>query len=274
MPIFLVDSNFLEEPKLESYLSQSTSNKIVIPEQVMVELHKGDPVFAIIKGLENARKYPRQVLVGKTLPACYGRAIKTGQQVRELIDYPQSKHFATWYDDIKNNHESPDLQRHLNERRQDSLGVIQHLADGAHEILPALKIIKDRFDKGELKEVRGGKLVNETTQLKLVQAGLDMMQGLFSALGVAKNNRPTPEQAVHYYLFRYAMCMVALFIKFARAGNLTENTDFLVNTLIDLHIAAEATYFHGILSKDAQVLDAYGKTRQIARAMRGYVPNW
>jgi hypothetical protein len=72
--------------------------------------------------------------------------------------------------------------------------------------------------------------------------------------------------AFGYFIFRYAMCMTLLYTRWVHHGNLSDNTDKLVNHVMDMHLAALGTFFGGVLSDDEMLIDVHREARWLLRA--------
>ena len=57
----VVDSNFLQNPKLRYFLSSSKSNIVLLTEYAWIEAFKGDTLDSIYKSMEILADFPDQV---------------------------------------------------------------------------------------------------------------------------------------------------------------------------------------------------------------------
>lgn len=273
MPLMLVDANYLRSPELLQYLAGGPANRIALSEHVMIEQHKSNPRLTIENSFRQARNFPRQVVILKSIPAFYASRFTTGREVRRMSDAVQSRSFAQWYDDVLNAENHSGMQMHLAARQADSVKEIEHIAGDVKNLLPVFRRIRRDFTNAELSEIRALNLVSAQTQHKLINTMTRISRSLFEVMQISWARQPHDiREAPGFYLFRYAMCIVHLFIRWVHKGNLSENTDKLVNHIMDMQLAAQATFYHGILTNDRTLADVHRQSRWLIGMMRGYRP--
>lgn len=274
MPIMLCDSNYLGKPQLLDYLGASHKNIIAVPENVLVEQFKEFAVDNVRRSFEQARRFPKQIVILKSVVPFYQRRIKNKACAMELVDKEQTQGFPGWYDDLLKIDELPNLQKHMAERQAESSAEHESLRQQTIHLVPILKLMKKDFRPDELKEIRSGRLERETTQKKLFDAIHAITIALLNRLKVPQDRRPRNlEDAAHFYLFRYAICLVHLFVKWVDWGNLSSDEDAQVNHIVDMMITAQATFFNGVLSDDKMVRFAFPNARMLIKELQGYVPH-
>lgn len=273
MPILIADSNFLQKPALLEYLSATRSNKIALAEEVLVEMHKRDPRYTVTKCLEQARRFPKQVLVLRGVTSIYGLPIRSAADARKLVDERQTRGFADWYDDVVEAGDDTKMGRFLIGREVQAREQIEEIARSVQHIQPIFRNIKKRFDKDELAQLRKRVPYGASTQKKLLEVMYAISRVLFVNTNVPERQYPQLNfHAFRYFIYRYAMCMTLLYTRWVHHGNLSDNTDKLVNHVFDMHLAALATFFGGILSDDEMLVDVHREARWLLRASaRAYV---
>lgn len=191
--------------------------------------------------------------------------------MRAMIDDKQSRYFPTWYDYIVKADDNPSIMGQLREHQATAINSIDHLGKDIHHLLPTFQYAKKQFNESEIAEIKGGYLQNYSTQAKLFEL-MDTISGnLFNLVNVPMDKRPVMKaDAVHYFLHRYAICITVLFMTWLKQGNLSAATDKLVNHVVDMHVAAEATFFNGIISADKHVKAAYRLSRQLIGLQHGF----
>jgi hypothetical protein len=273
MPLLLADSNSLRKPILTDYLSASPRNKIGLSEHVLIEQHKNDPAFTARMAFARTRQYPSQVILLKTVPMFYGVNLNNGRAVRRMIDRQQSKDFAKWYDDVLEADQYPQMMRFLLERQKDSLKVIEDIASEVHFFEPILSNMRSKFSEDERRAIKKRDLTNDKTMDKLMDQMFRLSLSLFKKARIPEHKWPAYiGDAPNYLLFRYAACVVNFFIHYVYVGNLSPDTGKLVNHIMDLQIAAQATYYNGVLTTDKVLLDVFRQTRRMLRHMHAYLP--
>lgn len=267
MPIMIADTNFLRKPELREYLSASRSNRVAIAEQVLVETHKREPALTVRKNLEVARGYPAQIVVLRSITSIYGLPVNSAATARRLIDKRQTTRFAQWYDDVLHVGDDDEMSRLLADAESQAQAQIKDVAAKVQYIQPIFQKMKDRFDKDELVQLRKRIPYRESTQRKLLDLMYEMSRALFVSTDVPKHQYPKLRlHAFRYFIFRYAMCMTLLYTRWIHHGNLSDDTEKLVNHVMDMHLAAVGTFFGGILSDDEMLVDVHREARWLLRA--------
>lgn len=266
MPILIVDSNFLQKPALREYLGASRSNRIALTEEVLVEMHKRDPRYTITECLEQARVFPKQVVILRGVTSIYSHPIRSAADRRKLIDIRQTRGFADWYDDVVAAAGDATMCRLLKEAERQAQAQIAEIARSVQHIQPIFRNIKKRFNEEELAQLRKRQPYSETTQKKLLDTMYAMSRALFVYAKVPKHRYPQlNHHAFRYFIFRYAMCMTLLYTRWVFLGNLSDDTGKLINHVVDMHLAALGTFFGGVMSDDKMLVDVHREARWLLR---------
>ena len=263
----IADSNFLGKPALRVYLSESRSNRIALTEEVLVEMHKDAPADNIRRSLEVARGFPNQVIVLRGVTGIYGMPIHSAADARKLIHQRQTTGFAQWYDDVLQSEHDQLMRDLLAETQKQAQAQITEIAASVVHIQPIFRDIKKRFNQDELTQMRKRLPYARGTQNKLLDIMYAMSHALFLQSNVSESKFPTLNvHAFRYFIYRYAMCMTLLYTRWVHKGNLSDDSDKLVNHVMDMHIAAQGTFFDGVLSDDKILVDVHKEARFLLRA--------
>jgi hypothetical protein len=262
VPILLVDSNSFHRPELLSYLSSTTSNRIAITEEVLVEMHKNEPALTIRKTLQTVRPFANQIVILKGASQLHARAISSAAQSRWIVDKLQTSRFADWYDEVCEGLLTEALATKQSQAKS-YMGDIKAQVGGLE---PTFRKIKRRFTQEELKILRSNSPASAQTQAKLIELMFEISLAMFRAIGVSEKERPTLRyEAFDYFVFRYAMCMTLFYIRWVQNGNLSPNDEALANHVIDLHVATMGTFFSGVCSQDGMLRDISRTARMLLR---------
>ena len=266
MPILIADSNFLQKSALREYLIASRSNRIALAEEVLVEMHKREPALSVQKSLEIARSYPAQVVVIRGVTSFYGFQIRSAADVRRLIDKRQTAGFAQWYDDVLKTGNHYPMAGLLADAQQRARAQIEEVAATVQHIQPIFRKLRKRFDDDEVEQLQKSIPYSPNTQRKLLDIMYEISRALFVKANVPKHHYPQMmPDAFSYFVFRYAMCMTLLYTRWVQNGNLSDDTNKLVNHVFDMHLAALGTFFGGVLSNDKMLLDVHREARWLLR---------
>lgn len=272
MPIYLADTNFLRDPRLHRYLRGSKTNKLAISDHVMMEAMKKDPEITVRKTFWIASQYPCQIVGLKGQRFSYSRPIAGGRDIRNLFIKNDRDDFSEWYRHMSEAEINPDVRQYQRDWQADAIKVHDQVAQQVHGLEIVFRTIKETLTSDEISEIKSGQLTNESTQHKLVKHISGISQSLFERAGVTNVMRiRTLRQASNFFLFRYSICIVVLFFKFVENGNIAQATEKLVNHIVDMELAAEASYFNGILTNDRSVRRMHRLTRRMVSLLGGYV---
>lgn len=264
MSTLVADSNSLQKPALAllEHLSKSRSNRIALAEEVLVEMHKREPVYIVQKSLEVARDFPDQVVVLHGVTSIYGMPICSAADARKIIDNRQTTSLAQWYDDVLQSERSMKMTGFIAEAQKQAQTRVAEIAAKVAHIQPIFRIMNTRFNANELKQMRSRIPYSDGTQRKLLDVMYEMSRAMFMSTNVPLDQYPKLNvHALRYFIFRYAMCMTLLYTRWVHHGNLSDDTNKLVNHVMDMHLAALGTFFGGVLSKDKMLVDVHREAR-------------
>ncbi|WP_278381061.1 hypothetical protein [Pseudoalteromonas distincta] len=249
----VVDSNYLQSKKLEKYLSKST-NEVILTDQVSYEAIGSD----IHKSFEILSRHSEQVFVLKRTGKIIKQSLKSSGLQKRLIDEKDSKRFRTICKKIQNPHK----------RDQAFLTTLKHMK---HEVDADLlrinneaaqmgELMLDYFSsmsKGEAKELRAGPPYNDKTLSFILKRIEKLTIQLFQGVVNFKDSKYYDE-FYNSYLFRSGVCGYFLAQEWYLSGGLKDvKAKKMMNDLLDVQIAAYATYFDGFFSNDKKAIRIY-----------------
>jgi hypothetical protein len=273
VPIKIVDSNYLRSPELVTYLEASVSNKVALASPVQLEMFKTNAVSTLIGSLEHLRKHHRQVLVLRPVADIYSQPFQSAAAVRTMIDRKQTALLPRYYDLLLTIDKSASMTRQLAEQQKEAEDQFSDLLIQAGHIQPIFTKLLKRFTRDELNQLRTRTPYSAATQVKLLTLMYDLSRDMFIETGVAIEKIPFLNlHALHYFIFRYAMCMVIVYTRWVHVGRpLATKSAKLANDIVDMHVAALGTFFSGVLSNDARLMAVSDEARYLLRVMPTYV---
>lgn len=149
MPIMIADSNMLRNPVLNDYLRASRSNRIAIAQEVLMETHKREPILTIRQCFKQARVYPIQVLILKSVTLIYGMPLRSAADTRKLIDPLQTANFTRWYDDVCAAVNDPEMNSQLATAQRQAQKRLNEITNDVEYLEPIFRRMKSRFTKEE-----------------------------------------------------------------------------------------------------------------------------
>ena len=269
----VVDSNGLQHPSLCKFLQASRRNHIVLTEPVNAEMHQDFALNTLRDRLQVARRFPGQVVLARNMKEASYFSSATSGLASRLLDLPHTAKFRRFCRDMYSGRDIAAVKETIlaNEavaqrRRVRELG-------SAEGLVAVYQEIASNFSRPELDELRLRKVYGEATQRKLVE--IAFIQGN----SISPQERPEsdrPEKigdAVNQFPFRYALAATLLFTRWVEGGRQQNiKSAKLRNDVVDIGVAAYGTYFHGLATHDAKLIDIHRELRFILRSLRGYVP--
>jgi hypothetical protein len=134
-----------------------------------------------------------------------------------------------------------------------------------------IKLVAE-FSASEVSRIRRFQPVDEATKRKVWELLKDTTRD-----SIVRNQLP-PEgyklgirDAMGMFAFRYALCIMIYYLNWVADGSTVKKLDRRVNDVIDLQIAAMATFFNGVLSMDKQVRSVSQGARAALRNFGSFV---
>ena len=254
----VVDSNFLQSPKLRDYLLESTNNFAVLTEYASIEAHKGNTLVSVFRSMGLLADFPRQVIVLKPTIVARGLRGRRREVQHRLIDHQQTRDFPEYCDHLlAAKLGDVHLRDQILRLGRDADAEMARVLGDAISIPVAIEALAEIFTDAELKVLRTGSPFSESLASKVVKSVLLTTRFLFS-------QQPNPavvysfDDLLNTFLFRTALCSIfwALdWISVAGPGDI--KPEKMLNDLVDLNFATFATYFDGLLSMDTKAKRIY-----------------
>lgn len=267
----IIDSNFLRAPELRSFFAASPKNIAILTDFVGMEAYKADSLSTLYKSMEVLAAFPHQVQVLKgTAKVCAMSGRAAGLQ-RRLIDEDQTSGFPEFVKHLElarlgNKH----LEKQLLENAEFARAHLDVQMLGDAETLGAnFDTLAMAYSKEERAILRRGDPYTPAMIRRLMETlFLLSVQSFQKAPGGLR--MPIREQLPNTFIFRVSLCTYLLALRAGADGGLTNSVPAKIrNHMVDMVLAAYATFFDGLLSGDT-VLNA---VHLEARMMLGYCFN-
>lgn len=254
----VVDSNFLQCAALGFYLGMSKENVAVLTDYVAMEAYKGDTFASIHKSMEILARYPKQVVVLKgTQDVCAVVGCYSGQH-DPLIDAEQTEGFAAYCMHLRAAQlGNVRFKKQLTRLGQEATAHMHLVLQDAIHIPNIVEMIARNYSNEELRIIRKGSAYTAEIGGKIFGHVLRIVRSLFGVHPRAPNLSnvsllPTT------FLFRYSLCAYLLAIRWIAVGGVKgAKPEKVRNDMVDVGIAAYATYFDGVLTADRKLLEIY-----------------
>ncbi len=273
MPMLLADSNALRNPGLKAYLAASRDHHIALSDLTLVEMRKRNALSTSRESLLIASKFPAQVFVLKRTHEILELNIAGAGGVDALFDYPAGIELARLMRDLTTLPPPAGLSAEMAMLEREAAAVTAELGRQMADLEAALVSAAAEFKPDELRQLRIARDVSEGTRRTLFRL-LKETTGRFFVDNQQRLGRRGIKfsEARGMFALRYSLCMTIYYILWVQTGRQTGRAEHLrLNDVVDMQLAALSTYFNGVLSTDALVLNTSRGARAILRGYGGYV---
>jgi len=265
---FVVDTNILQNDRLERYLRSDTGNSVVIPDYSAMELFKSNTTEGMRKDLLILGKYPRQVQILKSTRTCCTLKGKDAGLRKRLIDWHATRAFPSFVDVARA--PSRRSERMLSARMEWAATDISNLDPSVEQIAEAIPaMIEELFGDQDLEIIRKGRAYPLSLIKKIMDVTFDAAWRMFEA-HTDVHRIPDAPEVVNTFIFRTCLCLNLQMLRWVRTGrqSAAQRLDRIRNDVIDSHIAAFATFFDGFLSNDQKAQSVYSEASWLIPILR------
>ena len=235
----VIDVNFLPEPKLTDYLRADKRNLVVFQAYACMEMYKGSNIS---KSIEIVSKFPKQVIV-----------LKSTQEIIKLSLSP----------DGLNKFEDPIQTEGFREFCLDVDRAVKGDLALESQILQKGKLASEHFNKllPNTEFIRKGIEKLAPDVVKRIKDGSLLLAAFLFRDHPDVDEMPQASQLPNSYILRYAVSAYLLelwWISNGGPGNV--KLEKLQNDCVDMHYVAHATFYDGLLTRDAKMEEIYKET--------------
>lgn len=258
----VVDSNYLQSGKLIDYLSKP-ENQVILPDQVSYEAFGSD----IYKSLRILSRYPNQVLILKRTNTVTKQSFRGSGLQKRMIDYTDTKRFKRISKQILNpSLRTKEFLTSINIQQTEVREDLERIKNEASKMGQQISDYFSPMTKQEAKHLRASLPYNSEVQsllfTRIEKMTLQVLSG-HSNITRQKNCK----EFYNSYLFRSCVCFYFLAQEWHLNGGLTDvKPKTMMNDMLDMQIAAYATYFDGFLSNDLKAKRIYKISNDFIKA--------
>lgn len=254
----VIDSNYLQEPELEFYLSSSTNNYVVLTDYAAMEAYKDNTLESIFKSMCMLCRYPNQIIVLKGTAAISGLRSHEKGLLKRFIDNSQSINFPKFCKDLSKADKGDEkIIMSLLSYGKDANEHMEKILNDAESVITTITEIATNYTPQELRIFRKKESYSVAMIRKIFKHILEVANMLFSNHPNV-NHYPSQNDLANSFIFRYALCMYLLAIHWISEGGAEGvNPKRMRNDMVDMNYVAYATYFDGLLSKDKKATNIY-----------------
>jgi hypothetical protein len=273
MIMLVVDSNALRHRGLEAYLAESRDHAVVFSDLTLKEMRKRNALLTSRHSLRIAAKFPLQLYTLRRTDQLLAANVTGAEEVGQLFDYGEGMKLQALCRALRSVPVPQGLAQEMADAEQDARTFMARLAQEVLALEPALLDAAEDFTTAELNQIRDRDGVTAATQRKL----LDLLKATTRDFIRANQDphRRAPllvRDTLGTFAFRYSLCMVLYYLEWVRVGRTTgKKVDRRVNDVVDMQLAALASYFNGVLSADNTLQATSQTAREILRRFGAYV---
>ncbi|MBU4343976.1 MAG: hypothetical protein L6247_00880 [Desulfobacteraceae bacterium] len=256
----IIDANYFQDPALTDYLRSDKRNFVVFSDYACMEAYKGNAIKNISKSIEIVSQFPDQVIVLKgTRDIVKLSLLPDG--LNKFEDPIQTREFKIFCLGVSRAVQgdlalaSQVLQKgqlateHFNKILKDT----EAIAKGIKELTKSFK--HDHLRALRKKEKLEPEVINRIIRDILLTAGF-----LFRDHPDV-DERPQASQLPNSYILRYAVSAYLLALQWISDGGPgTVKRKKLRNDYVDMLYVAYATFYDGLLTRDAKMKGIYEET--------------
>ncbi|MCX7303782.1 MAG: hypothetical protein NTV73_05520 [Hyphomicrobiales bacterium] len=258
MPSLVLDTNALTDPQL-SDLGQTTPFKFVITDVVSREIYKGASVDNVRNSLQILSRFPKRVIILKTMGECARMSGRGSGLVRRLIDERATAGFGEFCSVL---FRDDSIARRMIEERntwvERDRAVFRPFAEDFPNV--ATDLVSNLFSGSEVAILRRGKEpYPETLISKVLNLTIEVTQNVMGASAI---RLPTSDgEMINTVLFRGTLSFVINALNWIRTGRRADqaSVERVENDHVDNYVAAYGTFFDQVLTRDQKLLDLYSE---------------
>lgn len=236
-------------------------------------MRKSNALSTSRQSLQIAAQFPRQFFVLRRTHEILQERITSAKEIHCLFDYEGTVQFTALCRRLQTIPPPAGLKEEMALHEADARLIMSRLAEEVASLEPGLIDAANDFTEKELTQIRTTNDVEDSTRRKLLEL-LKQTTGSF----ILQNQEPgrrTPmllRDTIGLFAFRYSLCMLLYYMEWVRTGRTVgKKLPRRVNDVVDMQVAAMATFFNGVLSADQDLQVVSNMARGVLRGFGGYV---
>ena len=262
----IIDNNYLQHDDLRSYLEESGQHFVVLNEFMAMDSYKGNTLKSVPLSYAILCTYPRQVILLKGSEITQHYLDRVSNPQLRLIAKDQTGDFCEFCRVLKSAGHTEHVQQQLLDLGRAADSHMDLMIAEAIKLAALLPTLREAYTASELATLQAQDGLPDDLARKVINQVMWVTAERLSAIRVPK--KPTFDQVLDSLIFREQLCLYIWTI-FSMSGATPSNAARIRNDVIDATHAAYATYFDGILSKDALPNKIYGIARSWLDTMEG-----
>lgn len=263
----LIDSNMIEAPELAQFLAQVPDNLAILSIEVWFELYKQRSVHALRRGLEIMGRYPDQILGLRPTGEIVRLDPLTPGLVDRMIDHGAGPAIGEMLLALGDGKVASGIDLQLRSKWDRAVKDNDGMLEGAMDVLASLPEMQDQlFSMLEVGIIRRNERYTPDMFGAIFGAAEQLYEAFCEALGIAHIDHGPAKSAT--LQFRIALGIVIYLLWWISKGSQSKKRlEATRNDILDLFLAAQATYFDGFFTRDAKASWIHGN---LERALGAY----
>ena len=203
-------------------------------------------------------EFPRQVIVLKGTRAVCGLSGRGSGLQKRLNDTKQSDDFPIYCHHLKAaSAGNVAFQNQLLENGREATAHLDKMLADAASMPNTIEAIAKTYSREELRLLRSGTWASDELVRKLISSVLEISRTMFSG-HPSVQRLPVVKEPPNTFIFRAALCAYLLALEWISEGGAKgAKASTLRNDIVDITFDTYATFFDGLLSKDAKAQRIY-----------------
>lgn len=255
---YVVDSNYLTNPKLRDYLTASKNNKVVIIDFVMMEAYKNHSIPLMNRLMAIICEFKEQIIILKGTTAIGTLKGRKAGLIRRMISQESMTDFQTFCSTLKLAAQgNKGAIKSFEEHAKSADEHFQKSTQDLNNLTISLQQLASTFTKDELKNIRFDKERSLETSKKLAGILMIILDKFFESHPL-RPKRPKGPEILNTFIFRSAVAALIFILGWIRLGMQKQiSAKKHGNDIVDMVFAVYGTYFDGILTDDQKLLGVY-----------------
>lgn len=265
----LIDSNMIQESELEAFLASDPGNRAVISIEIWFELYKQRCVDGLRRGLDIIGRHPDQLIILRTtgeimrldpsIPDLLGRMAlpDVGPSVRQMVDALAPEHS-----------EDPALVESLKAKWDEAADQNLGMIEGALDIMLSLPEMEEQmFSANDIGIIRRNERYTHEMFGSIFSAAEQIWEVICEAMDLSSREQASAKAST--LQFRIALGIVIYLLWWISKGSQSKKKiEATRNDVIDIFLAAQASYFDGFFTRDGKALWVHNNLKGALEAYR------
>jgi hypothetical protein len=265
----VIDTNRLRSEELWAFLAMSPDNRAVLPDYVLMEIHKPGRPDGVKGAFSILGQFPGQILALKGTGVISSLNPDVVDLPEAMICAEETSAIPDFLDQLIAAGQGGDVDGALTLRAGWAAGHMDVMLAGFADMDAAMAEFIAPFTDQELRTIRQERAFTPVMEQKFWELIVSMALPIFAAK--PELTPPSLARRADHFVFRNSLCYAIYMMERVRTGGRPRRADRARNDAIDVLLATYGTYFDGVMSEDALTNETYAFTHEVFNATTGKV---